>query len=111
MRVILLASAVWAATKDAEVTEKVRTASMMARKSRVYIVICYGGGVEVLRQGTFAGAVVLGAEGFGGAEDVEAMGNGAGTEDTGNGGSSVCTTGGGCSSIGKSDASWSSASF
>ena len=61
MRVILSASAVWVAAKDAEVTEKVRTASMMARKSRVDIVICYGGGAEVLWPATSTGAVVLGA--------------------------------------------------
>ena len=33
--VILSARAVWAAVKDAEVTEKARTLSMMAGKSRV----------------------------------------------------------------------------
>ena len=32
-RFILSAKATWAATKDAEVDEKVQTASMMARKS------------------------------------------------------------------------------
>ena len=48
MRVILSASVVWAATKDVEVIEKVWTASMMARKSRVDIMICYGGGAKVL---------------------------------------------------------------
>ena len=50
MRVILLARAAWAAAKDAEVMEKVRTASMMARKSRVDIEICCGGGVAMLGQ-------------------------------------------------------------
>ena len=69
-------------------TEKAQTASMMARKSRVEMVICCGGDVEVLGPTTFAGAVVLGAEGFGGAEDAGAMGNGvvvagAETEDAG----------------------------
>ena len=83
MRVILSANDVWAAVKDAEVTEKVRTASMMARNSRVDIVICCGGGAEVLGPTTFVAAVVLGAEGSKGAEDTGAVGNGAGTEDAG----------------------------
>ena len=52
MRVILSASAIWAAAKDAEVTEMARTASMMDRKSRVDIVICCGGGAEVLGPAT-----------------------------------------------------------
>ena len=56
---------------------------MMARKSRVDIVIYCGGGAEVLRSTTSAGAVVLGAEGFGGIEDARAVGNGAGNEDAG----------------------------
>ena len=52
------------------------------------MVICYGGDTEVLSPATSIGAVVLGAEGFGGAEDEEAVGNGlvvagAGTEDAG----------------------------
>ena len=46
MCVILSARAAWATAKDAEVTEKVRTASIMARKSRVEMVICYGGGAD-----------------------------------------------------------------
>ena len=70
MRVILSTSVVWAAAKDAEVTDKVRTTSKMARKSRVDIVICCGGGAEVLGPTTSAGAVVLGAKGSGGAEDA-----------------------------------------
>ena len=56
---------------------------MMARKSRVDIVIYCGGGAEVLRSTTSTGAVVLGAEGFGGIEDARAVGNGAGNEDAG----------------------------
>ena len=123
MRVILSVSVVWAAAKDAEVTEKVQTATMMARKSRVDIMICCGGGVEVLGLATSAGAVVLGVGGFGGAddagdvvlgaggfegaEDAGAVGNGVGTEDAGTGGSSVCTCGGGCSFIRKSTVGWS----
>ena len=83
---------------------------MMVRKSRVDIVTCCGGGAEVLGPATSAEAVVLGAEGSGGAEDAGAMGNGVGTEDARTGGSSVCTVGGGCSFVGKSAASWSSAS-
>ena len=83
MRVILSASVVWAAAKDAEVTEKEQTASMMARKSRVDIVICCRGGVEVLGPTTSIEAVVLGVEGFRGVEDVGAVGNGVGTKDAG----------------------------
>ena len=48
MRVILLARAAWVAAKNAIVTENVRTASIMARKSRVEMVICYGGGADEL---------------------------------------------------------------
>ena len=44
MCVILSDRATWAAATDTEVMEKVRTASIMARKSRVEMVICYGGG-------------------------------------------------------------------
>ena len=33
MRVIILAKAVWVVTKDADVAEKVRTASIIVRKS------------------------------------------------------------------------------
>ena len=69
-------------------TEKAQTASMMARKSRVEMVICFGGDAEVLGPVTSVGALVLGAEGFGGEEDARAVGNGvveagAGTEDAG----------------------------
>ena len=88
MHVILSARAVWAAAKGAEVMEKARTASMMARKSRVEMVICCGGDTEVLGPVTSAGAVVLGAEGSGGTEEAGVVGNGvvvagAGTEDAG----------------------------
>ena len=48
MRVILSARAAWAATKDAIVTENVHTTSIMARKSRVEMVMCYGGGADEL---------------------------------------------------------------
>ena len=59
--------------------EKAQTASMTTRKSRVDIVICCGGGAEVLGPAISIGVVVLGAEGSGGAEDVGAVGNGVGT--------------------------------
>ena len=48
MRVILSAKATWVAAKDAEVTEKVRTASIMAMKSQIEMVICCGGGADKL---------------------------------------------------------------
>ena len=69
-------------------TEKAWTASMMARKSRVEMVICCKGDAEVLSPATSAGDVVLRAEGFRGAEEAGAVGNGvvvarAGTEDAG----------------------------
>ena len=48
MRVILSTRAAWAVTKDAEVTEKVWTASIMAMKSQVEMVICCGGGADEL---------------------------------------------------------------
>ena len=48
MRDILSARAAWAVAKDAEVMEKVQTSSIMARKSRVEMVICCGGGAEEL---------------------------------------------------------------
>ena len=77
MRVIILAMAAWAVAKDAEVTEKVRTTSMMDRKSRVDIEICCGGGVVVLSPATSVGVVVLGVEGSRGTEDAGVVGNGA----------------------------------
>ena len=62
MRVILSVKAVWAASKDADVAEKVRTSSIIVRKSRVDMEICCGGGVDVL--GPYD---VVGAGGTGGA--------------------------------------------
>ena len=47
MCAILLAKDACAATNEAEVAENVRTASMMARKSRGDIRICCGGGGAV----------------------------------------------------------------
>ena len=82
VQVILSTRATWAVANDVDMEENVRIASMMVRKSRVEIMIYYGGGAEVMGPTTFVG-VVLGAEGSGGAEDVRAVGNGAGTEDAG----------------------------
>ena len=76
MRVILSARAVLAVAKDTEVTKKARTASMMARKSRVEMTICCGGKAEVLGPATSAGAVVLGAGGSRGGKEARAVGNG-----------------------------------
>ena len=72
MRVILSAKAVWAASKDADMAEKVWTASIIPRKSRVDMEICCGGGADVLGP-----TETVGAEGTGGAEDASDVGNGA----------------------------------
>ena len=70
MRVILSAKALWAAAKDADMDEKVRTASIIVRKSRVDMEICCGGGADVL------GPIdAVGAGGTRGAEDVGTVGN------------------------------------
>ena len=72
MRVILLAKAIWVAAKDVDVVEKVRTTSIIVRKSRVDMEICCGGGVDVL------GLIdAVGAEGTRGVEDAGDVGNGA----------------------------------
>ena len=72
MHVIILAKAVWAAAKDADVPEKVQIASIIARKSRVGMKICCTGGADVL------GPIeAVGAGGFGGVEDADDIGNGA----------------------------------
>ena len=89
-----------------------RTASMMVRKSWVEIVICCGGGVEVLDSATSVG-VVLGVEGPEKTEGSESSGTGArrggtGIEGAGALGSPICSTGRGCSLVGISVASWSS---
>ena len=83
MRVILSPRAEWAVANDADAEENVWIASMMVRKSWVEILIYCGGDAEVQGPATSAGAVGLGVEGFEGAEDAEAVGNGAGTEDAG----------------------------
>ena len=59
MRVILSAKAIWAAAKDANVAEKVRTASIMVRKSRVEMDTCCSGGSNVLGPAEFVGAETL----------------------------------------------------
>ena len=88
MHVILLSRAASAAAKDADVVEKVRTASLMVRKSRADNEICCSSGAMVVGPGESIGATVLGAEGFEGREDAGVVGNGAviaraGAEDVG----------------------------
>ena len=68
--------------------EKAQTASMMAMKSRVEMMIWHRGDAKVLGPVTFIGAMILGPKGFGGAEEAGAVGNGVmvagvGTEDSG----------------------------
>ena len=77
VRVILSARVAWAVANDIAVVENVRTASMMVRKSRVEIVICCGGGVEVLVAAPSVGAI-LGAGGPEKTEGSVASGTGAG---------------------------------
>ena len=72
MRVILSTKAVWVAEKDADVAEKVRTASIIVRKSRVDMEICCGGGADVIGP-----TDTVGAGGTGGAKDADDVGNGA----------------------------------
>ena len=93
MRVILSTKAVWAAAKDVDVAEKVRTASIIARKCREDMEICCKGGADVLgpaeseRDG-----------GTRGVEDASDVGNGAvtnGAVGTRIWGSSKYTVGGG----------------
>ena len=87
MRVILSAKAAWAVTNDAVVVENERTMSMKVRKSRVEIVICCGGGAEVLAAAPSGGAV-LGPWGSekkegNGADGTGARGGEAGTKGAG----------------------------
>ena len=56
MRVILLTKAVWVAEKDVNVAEKVRTASIITRKSQVDMEICCNGGADVLGLSNAVGA-------------------------------------------------------
>ena len=58
MRVILSVRAAWAVANDATIVENVRTASMMVKKSWVEIVICCGGGAEVLAAAPSVGAIL-----------------------------------------------------
>ena len=91
MCVILPAKTVRAAAKDANVAEKVRTASIIVRKSRVDMEICCGGGADVLGPSD-----AIGDGGTGGAEDVDDIGNGAVTAEAVGGiiwGSSISSTG------------------
>ena len=71
MRVILSTKAVWAAAKDADMAEKVRTTSIIMRKSHVDMKICCGGGADVLGP-----TDVIGARVTGGAEDDDDVRNG-----------------------------------
>ena len=48
MCVILSAKVIWATAKDAYVTKKSQTASIIVRKFRGHIERCLGGGVSVL---------------------------------------------------------------
>ena len=56
VRAILSAKVVWASINDADVAEKKRTASIMARKSRVDMEICCGGAADVLGPSVAVGA-------------------------------------------------------
>ena len=82
VRVILSVRAAWAVANDAAIVENVRTASMMIKKSRVEIVICCRGGVEVLTAAPSVGAV-LGPWGSEKTEGSGAGGGDAGTEGAG----------------------------
>ena len=56
VRAILSAKVVWATANDVDVVEKVQTASIMARKSRVDMEICCGGAADVLGPSGAVGA-------------------------------------------------------
>ena len=58
VRFILSTRAAWAVANVTAIVENVRTASMMVIKSRVEIVICCGGGTEVLAAALSIGAVL-----------------------------------------------------
>ena len=91
MLVILSAKAVWAAAKDTDVAEKVRTASIIVRKSRVDMKIFCGGGADILSPTN-----TIGVGGTGGAEDANDVGNGVVTAGVADGviwGSSVSSAG------------------
>ena len=71
MRIILSAKVVWEAAKDADVAKKVRTTSIMVRKSRVDMDTCCSGYSDVLGPVESAGA-----GGTGGVKDAGVVGNG-----------------------------------
>ena len=81
VRAILSAKAVWVAAKDADMAEKVWTSSMIARKSRADIKICWSGGVNVLGPTESEGAG--GTEGVEEAYDVSGVALAVGAVDTG----------------------------
>ena len=56
VRVILSTKVVWVSAKDVDVAEKVRTASIIARKSQADMEICCGGGADVLGPSDAVGA-------------------------------------------------------
>ena len=85
VQVIMFSRAAWVVVNDAAVVENVRTASMMVRKSQVEIVICYGGGAEVLIAAPSRGAVL----GSWGPKKIE----GCGADGTGAEGEEVRTEG------------------
>ena len=87
VRVIQSLRAAWAVANDAVVVENMQTASMMVRKSRVEIVICCGGGAEVLTAAPSVGAVL----GPWGPKKIE----GSGADGIGAGGGEVGTEGAG----------------
>ena len=81
MCAILSTKAVWAVVKDADKAEKLRTRSIIARKSRGDIEICWSGGDDVLGPDESEGA-----GGTGGAEEAGDVCSGAvtaGAVDTG----------------------------
>ena len=71
MRVILSVKVVWVAVKDADVSEKVWTTSIMVRKSRVDMDTCCSGCFDVLSP-----AESVGVGNTGRAEDAGVVGNG-----------------------------------
>ena len=70
MWAILYGKIVCAAAKDADMAEKVRIASIIARKSQGYMEICYSGGADILGQ-----AESEGVGGIGGTEVADEVGS------------------------------------
>ena len=95
MRAIRLAKAAWAVAKEADVAAKVRTAVIMAKKSRGEMGIVSIGVVEVLGPGESTGT-----GGIGGSDDVGSGSVAVGTMDAGMWGSLAGAVGGGWSSTG-----------